>query len=66
MFLPSKNKRKKNNIPAGTGYFLSTSIDSRDFKNENLNYKNKKKQGIKKIFFEKIFRKDLQIDQTIK
>ena len=42
MFLPSKHKRKKNNIPAGTGYFLSTSIDSRDFKNENLTTKIRK------------------------
>ena len=36
MFLPSKNKRKKNNIPADTGHFLRTEIDSRDFKNKNL------------------------------
>ena len=42
MFLPSKHKRKKNNIPAGTGYFLSTSIDLRHFKNENLTTKIRK------------------------
>ena len=39
MFVPSKNKRKKNNIPADAGHFLRTEIDSRDFKNENLTTK---------------------------
>ena len=36
MVRPSKDKRKKNNIPADTGHFLRTEIDSRDFKNKNL------------------------------
>ena len=39
MFVSSKNKRKKNNIPADAGHFLRTEIDSRDFKNENLTTK---------------------------
>ena len=39
MFVPSLNKRIKNNISADTGYFLRTEIDSRDFKNEHLTTK---------------------------
>ena len=39
MFVPSLNKRIKNNISAATGHFLRTEIDSRDFKNENLTTK---------------------------
>ena len=43
MFVPSLNKRIKNNISADTGYFLRTEIDSRDFKNENLTTKIRRK-----------------------
>ena len=51
MCRPSKNKRKKNNIPADTGHFLRTEIDSRDFKNENLPKKIRKNNEEKKYFF---------------
>ena len=36
MFVPSRNKKKKKNIPADAGHFLNTEIYSKDFKNENL------------------------------
>ena len=36
MLVPSKNQRKKNNVPADAQRFLRTEIDSTDFKNENL------------------------------
>ena len=51
MCRPSKNKRKKNNIPADTGHFLKTEIDSRDLKNENLPKKIRKNNEEKKYFF---------------
>ena len=57
MFRPSKNKTKKNNIPADTGHFLRTEIDSRDFKNENLTKKIRKNKEQKKYFFQKFFKK---------
>ena len=57
MFRPSKNKRKKNNIPADTGHFLRTEIDSRDLKNENLPKKIRKNKEQKKFFFKKFFKK---------
>ena len=57
MFLPSKNKRKKNNIPADTGHFLRTEIDSRDLKNENLTTKIRRKKEEKPYFLKKFFRK---------
>ena len=34
MFVPSKNKRKRNNIPADARHFLNTENHSTDFKNE--------------------------------
>ena len=51
MVRPSKDKRKKNNIPADTGHFLRTEIHSRDFKNENLPKKIRKNKEQKKFFF---------------
>ena len=43
MFVPSLNKRIKNNISPDTGYFLRTEIDSRDFKIENFTTKRRRK-----------------------
>ena len=57
MFVPSKNKRKKKNIPADAGHFLRTEIDSRDFKNENLTTKIKRNKEQKPYFFKKFFQK---------
>ena len=51
MVRPSKDKRKKNNIPADTGHFLRTEIHSRDLKNENLPKKIRKNKEQKKFFF---------------
>ena len=39
MFVPSKNKRKKSNIPADAGHFLRNEIEWTDFKNEILTAK---------------------------
>ena len=51
---------RKKNIPADDGRFLSTKIDSRDFKNENLSTKIRRNKARKpyflKNFFQKIFK----------
>ena len=50
--------RQKNNIPAYAGHFLSTEIDSTDFKNENSTTKTRQKNHIfLKRIFEKILKK---------
>ena len=54
--------RQKNNIPAYVGHFLSTEIDSTDFKNENSTTKTRQKNH---FFFKKNIRKDLEKDETI-
>ena len=66
MFAPSKNKRKKNNIPADAGHLLRTEIEWTDFKNENLTAKIRRNKEEKPYFFKIFFQKDLQIEQTIK
>ena len=59
MFVTPKNEKK--NIPADTGYFLSTEIDPTDFKKENLTRKIRRKKAEKTISFsKKIFQKILQ------
>ena len=54
--------RQKNNIPGYAGHFLSTEIDSTDFKNENSTTKTRQKNH---FFFKKNIRKDLEKDETI-
>ena len=54
--------RQKNNIPAYAGHFLSTEIDSTDFKNENSTTKTRQKNH---FFFKKNIRKDLEKDESI-
>ena len=56
MFLPSKNKRKKQ-YSCRYWAFLRTEIVSRDFKNENLTTKIRRNKEQKKYFFNKIFQK---------
>ena len=52
MFVPSKNKREKNNIiPADAGHFFKKEIDSTDFQNENLTTKIKRNQPEQPCFF---------------
>ena len=51
MFVPSKNKRKKSNIPADAGHFLRTEIEGTDFKNENLTAKIRRNKEEKPFFF---------------
>ena len=55
--------RKKNNIPAEDGHFLITEIHSRDFENENLTTKIRRKKAEKIYLLKKIFQKILK--QTI-
>ena len=57
MFLPSKNKRKKKNIPADARHFLNTTIDSTDFKNEHLTTKIGRNKEEKPYFKKKISQK---------
>ena len=57
MFVSSKNKRKKNIIPADGGHFLRKQIDSRDFKKENLTPKIRRNKEQKPYFLKKIFKK---------
>ena len=53
--------RQKSNIPADGAHFLSTEIDSIDFKNENLTAKIRANKAEKPIlFFQKIFQKTLK------
>ena len=52
--------RKKKDIPANTGNFVRTQIDSTDFKNENLTAKKKKNETEKQCFFKKISEKILK------
>ena len=54
--------RQKNNIPAYAGHFLSTEIDSTDFKNENSTTKTRQKNH---FFFKNNIRKDLEKDESI-
>ena len=49
--------RQRHNIPADTGHFISTEIDSKDFKNENSTTKRREKNH---IFFKGIFQKILK------
>ena len=60
MFVLSRNKKKKKNIPADAGHFLNTEIYSTDFKNENLTTKlgtnKEEKPYFLKKFFQKIFK----------
>ena len=57
MFVPSKNKRKKSNIPADAGYFLRTEIEGTDFKNENLTAKIRRNKEEIPPFSKKILQK---------
>ena len=66
MFVPSKNKREKNNIPADAGHFFKKEIDSTGFQNENLTTKIKRNQPEQPCFFFKNIPKDLGIDKIIK
>ena len=54
--------RQKNNNPADPGYFLTTEIDSTDFKNENSTTKIRQKNL---IFKKKKIPKDVETDETI-
>ena len=60
MYLYLQKERKKNNIPAEDGRFLITEIDSRDFENENLTPKIRRKNTEKLYFLKKIFQKILK------
>ena len=55
-----QKRRQKNNIPADSGYFLRTEIDSTDFKNKNVTGKITRKKTEKPYFFTKIFQKILK------
>ena len=57
MFAPSKNKRKKNNIPPDAGHLLRTEIEWTDFKNEKLTAKIRRNKEEKPFFFKKFFQK---------
>ena len=63
MYLYIRKMRKNNNIPAEDGHFLITEIDSRDFENENLTTKIRRKKAEKIYLLKKIFQKILK--QTI-
>ena len=49
MFVVQKNETKKNN-PADAVHFLSTEIDSTNFKNENLSSKIRRRKARKSCF----------------
>ena len=55
MFVPSKNKKKKRNIPADAGYFLRREIHSTDFENEKLTAKIRRNKGERPYFSKNIF-----------
>ena len=57
MFVPSNNKRKKNNIPPDAGHLLRTEIEWTDFKNENLTAKIRRNKEEKPFFLKKFFQK---------
>ena len=57
MFVPSKNKRKRNNIPADAGHFLNTENHSTDFKNEKWTTKIGRNKEEKPYFFKIISQK---------
>ena len=57
---------RKKNIPAGAGHFLSTEIDSIDFKTENLTTEIRTNNAEKQHFLKKIFQNRLETDETIK
>ena len=63
MYLHIRKMRKKDNILAEDGHFLITEIDSRDFENENLTTKIRRKKAEKIYLLKKIFQKILK--QTI-
>ena len=48
---------KKKNIPEDAGHFLSTEIDSTDFRNKNLTAKIGRNKEEKPYLFKKIFQK---------
>ena len=54
--------RRKNNIPADVGHFLSAEIDSTDFEKEHSTAKTTYKNH---IFFKKNIPKGLEADKTI-
>ena len=60
MFVPPKNDKKKNNIPADSGNFLRTEIDSTDFKNENLTTKIRRNKAENSYFLKKLFQNILK------
>ena len=45
--------RQRNNIPADTGHFIRTEIDSKDFTNENLTTKIRRNKAEKPYFLKK-------------
>ena len=53
MFLPPKNEKKKNNVPADLGHALRRAIDSTDFKNEILTAKIRRNKAQNHIFLKK-------------
>ena len=57
MFGPSKNKRKKSNIPADAGHFLRNEIEWTDIKNEILTAKIRRNKEEIPYFSKKIFQK---------
>ena len=57
MFAPSKNKKKKNNIPPDAGHLLRTEIEWTDFKNEKLTAKIRRNKEEKPFFLKKFFQK---------
>ena len=57
MFVPSKNKRKKSNIPADAGHFLRNEIEWTDFKNEILTAKIRRNKEEIPYFSKKILKK---------
>ena len=57
---------RKKNIPAGAGHFLSTEIDSVDFKTENLTTKIRRNKAEKPYFCKKNIPKDLETDEITK
>ena len=52
--------KKKNNIPADSGNFLRTEIDSTDFKNENLTTKIRRNKAENSYFLKKLFQNILK------
>ena len=55
MFVLSKNKKRKRNIPADAGYFLRREIHSTDFENEKLTSKIRRNKGERPYFLKSIF-----------